>query len=290
MRAVDHLAAAAAASPSSTTCSGPATSTSCAAKTRWCGRCGPASPWSGRSTRSTTTRTTPSCAAFLDWLDAPASLRELPRAWNGVTAAALPCADAPAWAGCVQQARQRLLPQDDLVTQLLRFVRHGRCTIMRLLLVEDDDMIGRAMRQGLGDAGFAVDWVTDGQAAELALANGVYDLAGARPRLAGQGRHGAAARLAPAARRHPGAGRDGTRRGGRPHRRAERRRRRLRAQAFRPGRAGGARARAAAPPRRQRRTAARMRRARAGPGTPRGAPAPTSWSTSRRTSSRCWKR
>jgi DNA-binding response OmpR family regulator len=48
---------------------------------------------------------------------------------------------------------------------------------MRLLLVEDDMMIGRAMRQGLGGAGFTVDWVTDGQAAELALANGVYDLA-----------------------------------------------------------------------------------------------------------------
>ena len=48
---------------------------------------------------------------------------------------------------------------------------------MRLLLVEDDTMIGRAMRQGLGDAGFAVDWVTDGRAAELALADGVYDIA-----------------------------------------------------------------------------------------------------------------
>ena len=48
---------------------------------------------------------------------------------------------------------------------------------MRLLLVEDDPMIGRAVRAGLLDAGFAVDWVTDGRAAELALANGVYDLA-----------------------------------------------------------------------------------------------------------------
>ena len=48
---------------------------------------------------------------------------------------------------------------------------------MRLLLVEDDMMIGRGMRQGLGHAGFTVDWVTDGQAAELALGNGVYDLA-----------------------------------------------------------------------------------------------------------------
>lgn len=50
---------------------------------------------------------------------------------------------------------------------------------MRLLLVEDDPMIGRAVRQGLGDAGFTVDWVTDGRTAELALAlaNGVYELA-----------------------------------------------------------------------------------------------------------------
>ena len=48
---------------------------------------------------------------------------------------------------------------------------------MRLLLVEDDPMIGRAVRQGLGDAGFAADWVMDGNAAERALANGVYDLA-----------------------------------------------------------------------------------------------------------------
>jgi DNA-binding response OmpR family regulator len=33
------------------------------------------------------------------------------------------------------------------------------------------------MRRGLVDAGYAVDWVTDGRAAELALGNGVYDLA-----------------------------------------------------------------------------------------------------------------
>lgn len=48
---------------------------------------------------------------------------------------------------------------------------------MRLLLVEDDTMIGRAMRQGLDDAGFTVDWVMDGRAAERAIGNGVYDLA-----------------------------------------------------------------------------------------------------------------
>jgi two-component system response regulator QseB len=48
---------------------------------------------------------------------------------------------------------------------------------MRLLLVEDDPMIGKAVRQGLVNAGFTVDWAHDGPAAELALRNGVYDLA-----------------------------------------------------------------------------------------------------------------
>lgn len=48
---------------------------------------------------------------------------------------------------------------------------------MRLLLIEDDDMIGRAVRQGLVTAGFAVDWVTDARDAQLSLSTGVYDLA-----------------------------------------------------------------------------------------------------------------
>jgi two-component system response regulator QseB len=48
---------------------------------------------------------------------------------------------------------------------------------MRILLIEDDEMIGKAVRQGLVGAGYAVDWATDGRAAELSLANGVYDLA-----------------------------------------------------------------------------------------------------------------
>ncbi len=48
---------------------------------------------------------------------------------------------------------------------------------MRLLLVEDDAMIGKAMRRGLQAAGFAVDWVTDGHAATQALQDDVYDLA-----------------------------------------------------------------------------------------------------------------
>lgn len=41
---------------------------------------------------------------------------------------------------------------------------------MRLLLVEDDCLLGDAITAGLGQAGYAVDWVTDGLAAEHALA------------------------------------------------------------------------------------------------------------------------
>jgi two-component system response regulator QseB len=47
---------------------------------------------------------------------------------------------------------------------------------MRLLVVEDDPMIGKAVQQGLAAAGFTVDWAHDGRTADLALANGVYDL------------------------------------------------------------------------------------------------------------------
>jgi two-component system response regulator QseB len=46
---------------------------------------------------------------------------------------------------------------------------------MRLLLVEDDPMVGRSMRAGLEHAGFDVDWARDGRAAELSIANAVYD-------------------------------------------------------------------------------------------------------------------
>ena len=48
---------------------------------------------------------------------------------------------------------------------------------MRVLVVEDDPMIGRAVADGLQGDGYAVDWVHDGGAAELALKHGPYDLA-----------------------------------------------------------------------------------------------------------------
>jgi two-component system response regulator QseB len=47
---------------------------------------------------------------------------------------------------------------------------------MRLLLVEDDAMIGTSVQRGLRQEGYAVDWVQDGRAAELALADQRYDL------------------------------------------------------------------------------------------------------------------
>jgi len=47
---------------------------------------------------------------------------------------------------------------------------------MRLLVVEDDTMIGESMQLGLKKSGLTVDWVRDGKSAELALGNGVYDL------------------------------------------------------------------------------------------------------------------
>lgn len=47
---------------------------------------------------------------------------------------------------------------------------------MRILLVEDDLMVGQAARKGLRQDGFAVDWMRDGKAAELALSQEKYDL------------------------------------------------------------------------------------------------------------------
>jgi len=47
---------------------------------------------------------------------------------------------------------------------------------MKLLLVEDDALLGDGVRAGLKQAGFAVDWVQDGLAAKVALDSEDYDL------------------------------------------------------------------------------------------------------------------
>ena len=64
--------------------------------------------------------------AFLDWLQAPASLRRFHHVWNGIEAGPLPEIDLPGWRACVQAARQRLLEQPDLGTQLIGFVAQKR--------------------------------------------------------------------------------------------------------------------------------------------------------------------
>jgi two-component system OmpR family response regulator len=48
---------------------------------------------------------------------------------------------------------------------------------MRVLLIEDDRMIGAAVTQAMRDAAYAVDWVTDGKAAVDAVEAEIYDLA-----------------------------------------------------------------------------------------------------------------
>lgn len=47
---------------------------------------------------------------------------------------------------------------------------------MRILLVEDDGLLGDGIRAGLKQAGFAVDWVQDGMAAKLAVETESYAL------------------------------------------------------------------------------------------------------------------
>lgn len=47
---------------------------------------------------------------------------------------------------------------------------------MRVLLVEDDRMIGAAVEAALSDAAYAADWVRDGRSAIEAVASQTYDL------------------------------------------------------------------------------------------------------------------
>ncbi|MBV9564087.1 MAG: response regulator transcription factor [Bradyrhizobium sp.] len=47
---------------------------------------------------------------------------------------------------------------------------------MRVLLIEDDRMIGAAVAQALKDAAYAVDWVTDGRTAIEATESEAYEL------------------------------------------------------------------------------------------------------------------
>jgi uncharacterized repeat protein (TIGR03837 family) len=60
--------------------------------------------------------------AFLDWLQAPSSLRHFHRVWNGLEPGPLPAPDVGSladWTRCAQAARARLLDQPDLLSHLL---------------------------------------------------------------------------------------------------------------------------------------------------------------------------
>jgi two-component system response regulator QseB len=47
---------------------------------------------------------------------------------------------------------------------------------MRLLIVEDDPLLGDGLATGLRALGFSVDWLTDGAQADAALSGGEFDL------------------------------------------------------------------------------------------------------------------
>ena len=46
---------------------------------------------------------------------------------------------------------------------------------MRVLLIEDDRMVGLAVQQALKDAAYAVDWVADGETAIEAAQSEAYE-------------------------------------------------------------------------------------------------------------------
>jgi len=48
---------------------------------------------------------------------------------------------------------------------------------MRVLLIEDDKMVGAAVEQALRDAAYAVDWVTDGETAVHVAESEAYEVA-----------------------------------------------------------------------------------------------------------------
>ena len=63
--------------------------------------------------------------AFLDCIQAPDSLRRVHRVWNGIKSGELTAINSNAltdWTACAQTARQRLLQQTDLVSQLMSLV------------------------------------------------------------------------------------------------------------------------------------------------------------------------
>ena len=48
------------------------------------------------------------------------------------------------------------------ISSLFSFIKSGQF-FMRILLIEDDNLIGNGLQIGLTKLGFAVDWFTDGK-------------------------------------------------------------------------------------------------------------------------------
>jgi uncharacterized repeat protein (TIGR03837 family) len=65
----------------------------------------------------------PKLAAFLDWLEAPASLRDFHAAWNAAGAGPLPAIEAPRWQATAEAALRKVHALPDLAAELLRFAR-----------------------------------------------------------------------------------------------------------------------------------------------------------------------
>ena len=57
-----------------------------------------------------------------------------------------------------------------------KVIGYKRESSMRILLVEDDELLGEGTRKGLSQDGYTVDWVKDGMLADQALKTEKFDL------------------------------------------------------------------------------------------------------------------
>lgn len=64
--------------------------------------------------------------AFMDWLEAPPSLRAFHHVWNGIAPGPLPAPDLVAWGACAAAAQARLTTTPGLAEQLIGFVQKKR--------------------------------------------------------------------------------------------------------------------------------------------------------------------
>ena len=60
------------------------------------------------------------------------------------------------------------------ISSLFLFIKSGQF-FMRILLIEDDNLIGNGLQIGLTKLGFSVDWFTDGKTGMDALVLAPYD-------------------------------------------------------------------------------------------------------------------